>query len=527
MAVREIKQPTKLGNRLTAQDASFLYGESFGGPTHIGLLSFFEGEIAYERLYQHFEQRLHLLPRYTQRLALVPFNLAHASLEDDPNFNLANHVKFHQLPAGTSEADLIKAAVQIFEPPLSRTQPLWQIHAFTGLEGGRTGVLWKIHHCLVDGVSAMELTTVAFDFRPDAPPPEPPPEKPRTPRPVPSLAENLLNAIQDLMDAQVNAAWRAQEMLRKPKELAEQTKQLSEAAQALSQMMARPIVAAPWNIGLCSQHRSFARAHYSFAEFRAIRNALGGTINDLVLTMLSEAAARYLKQHDCKPRNLLLRIGCPVNVRREDQHGTLGNRVSMMFPELPAVPMDLVKRMEAVKQETERIKTERLPQGLELLSEATSVFPPSIIGVTSSLATFSLDAAMMMSRLAPSIPATGVPGFGINFVATNVPGVQTPQYLAGHLMIDQVGLIPCAGSLGYGVAITTYNQNIDFGLMAEPTMMPDVNLMKSLLDEVFAEFYQTAQRVIQQPVPPCGDSSTRALRARITRLSAHQETSPR
>jgi hypothetical protein len=171
----------------------------------------------------------------------------------------------------------------------------------------------------------------------------------------------------------------------------------------------------------------------------------------------------------------------------------------MMFPELPALPMDLVKRMEAVKQETERIKTERLPQGLELLSEATSLFPPSIIGVTSSLATFSLDAAMMLSRLAPSIPVTGVPGFGINFVATNVPGVQTPQYLARHLMIDQVGLIPCAGSLGYGVVITSYNQNIDFGLMAEPTMMPDVNLMKSLLDEVFAEFYQTAQRVSQQP----------------------------
>lgn len=498
MAVRELKQPTKLGNRLTAQDASFLYGESFSGPTHIGLLSFFEGEIAFERLYRHFEQRLHLLPRYSQRLALVPFNLAHASLEDDPNFKLENHVKYHQLPVGTSEAEFIKAAMRIFEPPLSRTRPLWEIHVFTGLEGGRTGILWKIHHCLVDGVSAMELTTVVFDFHPDAPPPEPP-EKPRTPHPAPSLAENLLNAIQDLMDEQLNVAWRAQEMLRKPKELAQQTKQLSETAQALSRMLARPIVAAPWNAGLCSQRRSFALARYPFADIRAIRNALGGTVNDVVLTLLSEAAARYLKQHDCKPGDLPLRIGCPVNVRREDQHGMLGNRVSMMFPELPATPMDLVKRLEAVKQETERIKAERLPQGLELLSEATNLFPPSIMGLTSLLATFSLDSAVMLRRLAPSIPAAGVPGFGINFIATNVPGVQAPQYLAGHQMIDQVGLIPCAGNLGYGVAITSYNQNMHFGLMAEPRMMPDVDVMKSLLDEVFAELNQTAQRAGQQP----------------------------
>ncbi len=170
----------------------------------------------------------------------------------------------------------------------------------------------------------------------------------------------------------------------------------------------------------------------------------------------------------------------------------------MMFPELPATPIDLVKRLEAVKQETERIKTERLPQGLELLSETTNLFPLSIMGVTSLLATFSMDSAVTLSRLAPSLPAAGVPGFGINFIATNVPGMQVPQYLAGHQMIDQVGLIPCAGSLGYGVAITSYNQNMHFGLMAEPRMMPDVDVMKSLLDEVFAELKQIAQRASQQ-----------------------------
>ena len=498
MAVYEIKQAMKLGNRLTAQDASFLYGESFNGPTHVGMLSFFQGQIPFDRLFQHFEQRIHLLTRYTQRLAFVPFNLAHASLEDDPNFKLENHIKHHPLPAETSEADFIKAMIPLLEPPLNRTRPLWELHVFTGVEGDRTAMLWKIHHCLVDGVSAMELTTVVFDFHPDDPPPKPP-EKPPAKHPTQSLAENLMTALQDLMDAQVNAAWRVQEMLRRPTELAEQTRQLTETTQMLSQMLARPIVAAPWNNGLCSQRRSFARSRFPFADFRAIRNALGGTVNDVVLTILGEAAARYLKQHDFNPGNLPFRIGCPVNVRREDQHGMLGNRVSMMFPELPATPMDLVKRLELVKRETERIKEEKLPQGLELLSETTNLFPASIMGLTSFVATFSLDSAVTLSRLTPVMPtAAGAPGFGINFVATNVPGVQVPQYLAGHMMIDQVGLIPCAGNLGFGVAITSYNQNMHFGLMAEPNMMPDVDLMKSLLDQVFAELKEIASKASQQ-----------------------------
>jgi len=498
MAVRELKQSAKLANRLTAQDASFLYGESFNGPTHVGMLSFFDGQIPFDRLLMHFEQRLPLLQRYTQRLAFVPFNLAHASLEDDPNFKLENHIKHHPLPNGTSEADLIKAVMRAAEPPLNRTRPLWEVHVFTGVEGDRTAMLWKIHHCLVDGVSAMELTTVVFDFHPNDPAPEPP-KKARVAHPVSSLAENLMTALQDLMDEQLNAAWRVQEMLRKPMMLAEQTRQLSETAQMLSQMLAKPIVAAPWNNGLCSQRRSFARSRYPFADFRAIRNALGGTVNDVVLCCLSEAAARYLKQHDCAPGILPLRIGCPVNVRREDQHGMLGNRVSMMFPELPATPMDLVKRLDIVKGETDRIKEEKLPQGLELLSSTTNLFPASIMGLTSLLAMFSLDSAVTLSRLSPTMPpAAGVPGFGINFVATNVPGVQVPQYLAGHQMIDQIGLLPCAGNLGYGVAITSYNQNMHFGLMAEPNMFPDVDLMKSLLDEVFTELREIAKKASQQ-----------------------------
>ncbi len=493
MAVPDSSRTASLGRRLTAQDASFLYAESFSGPAHVGMLSFFEGEIPFDRLVGHIEGRLHLLPRYRQRLVPVPLNLAHASLEDDPAFKIENHVKCHRLTPGTSEAEMIQAALRIYEPPLSRSRPLWEMHAFQGVEGGRTGLLWKVHHCLSDGVSAVDLTSGLLDFRADAPSSEPPRE-PWTPHPLPSPAENLLAAWQDLMEGQVDAAWRAQELLRSPKELAERTRQLGEAARTISRLFSHPIVAAPWNAGCVSARRNLAWARYPFNDIRAIRNAFGGTVNDVVLAMVSEAAARYLAQHGRNPGDLPLRIGCPVNITREDERGTLGNRISMTFPELPATPMEPAERLEAVLRETERINSSRVAQSLELLTEAMNLVPPSLMGLTSMLASVGIDSAAMLSKLVPALPngRFGIPACGVNFIATNAPGVQVAQYLAGHALLDTISLAPLAGNLGYGVSIFGYNQNLYFGMMAEPRLMPDVELMKSLLDEVFEELKQAA-----------------------------------
>ncbi len=153
----------KLNHRLTAQDAAFIYGESRNGPMHIGSISFFEDEITYAELIRHFDSRLHLVPRYRQRLMPVPLNLDHATLEDDFDFKIENHVKLHQLPADASEAQLIEAAMAVFRKPLDRSRPLWEVHLFNGFKGNRSVILWLIHHCLVDGVSGMELLNVVMD----------------------------------------------------------------------------------------------------------------------------------------------------------------------------------------------------------------------------------------------------------------------------------------------------------------------------------------------------------------------------
>ncbi len=483
----------KLSRRLTAQDASFLYAESRNGPTHIGSISFFEGHIPFEDLVRHIKGRLHLVPRYRQKLTEVPFRLNHATWEDDADFKLENHMIRHVLPAGSTDADVVRSALDIYERGLDRSRPLWDMHSFEGLSGNRTALLWRIHHCLVDGVSGVELSTVVLDFKRDAAPPEPPKEE-WVPKPLPNLVENLFDAAFDGAQTQLGIYRRLSETFLKPSELLNRVKLLTEAGLSFARML-RPIAPVPWTRRLVTNRRALAWSSFSFAKIRAIRNSLGGTVNDVVLTLLTEGAARYLQHHGYELKGQYFRIGCPVNVRKNEESGALGNRVSMMFPEIPAEPMTPVARLKAVNEETERIKKSAAPQGLELLMESAELMPPSLASYGGQLAMNALDGAVALTNLLPEVPVNprfAIPGFGMSFLATNVPGVMVPQYLAGHQCIDAIGLVPLAANTGYGVAIGSFNQKLYFGMVSEPTSMPDVDLMKAYVEEVFEELRMTA-----------------------------------
>jgi hypothetical protein len=259
--------------------------------------------------------------------------------------------------------------------------------------------------------------------------------------------------------------------------------------------MLRPIAAVPWARRLVTSRRVLAWSSFSFAEIRAIRNTLGGTLNDVVLTLLTEGAARYLQHHGYAAKGQYFRIGCPVNVRKSEDSKALGNRVSMMFPEIPAEPMAPAARLTTVNQETERIKQSAAPQGLELLMETTELIPPSLASYGGQLAMNALDGVIALSGLIPTLtvdPRFAIPRFGMISLATNFPGVMVPQYLAGHQCLEMVGLVPLAANVGYSVAITSYNQKLYFGMMSEPTSMPDVDVMKAYVDEVFEELATAA-----------------------------------
>jgi diacylglycerol O-acyltransferase len=477
----------RLSHRLTDQDATFIYGESRNGPLHVGALSFFEDEITYPELIRHFESRLPLVPRYRQRLIPVPFNLNHATLEDDPDFKIENHVKFHQLPTDTSEAQLIEAALAVFQKPLDRGLPLWEVHLFNGFKGNHSLLLWSIHHCLVDGVSGMALLNVVMDFRPDPPATESNPA-PWAPKPLPGPLQQVIDAALDRAQEQIDSMRRLSRV-----DFRSSIKDLRSTAGTLARLgerMARPIAATPWSAGLVSQERTLAWLRTSFADLRAIRTAFGGTINDIVLTMLSEGAARYLRHHGVEP-GAPFRIGCPVNVRHEEESGSLGNRVSMMFPELPAEPMEPVARLKLVAAETQRIKEAAEPQALAEMGNGGTV-SPVITAMLGAITSAAMDAAVSLQRIFPSQGRRAAQAQGINFIATNVPGAQVPLYLAGHRMTAYIGLLPLGGNLGFGVPIISYNQNLYFTMMAEPNLMPDPERMKSLVEEVFEELKRDA-----------------------------------
>jgi len=475
----------KLSHRLTDQDATFIYGESRNGPLHVGALSFFEDEIPYQELIRHYESRLPLVPRYRQRLIPVPFNINHATLEDDPDFKIENHVKFHQLPADTSEAQLIEAAMAVYQKPLDRSRPLWEVHLFNGCKN-RSLLLWSIHHCLVDGVSGMALLNVVMDFRPDTPATESK-AAPWAPKPLPGPLQQMIDAAFDRAQEQIESMRRLSRVdLRSP-----DLQSTAGTLARLAERMTQPIAATPWSTGLVSQERTLAWLRTPFGDLRTIRTAFGGTINDIVLTMLSEGAARYLRDHDVTP-GAPFRIGCPVNVRREEETGALGNRVSMMFPELPSEPMDPVARLKLVAVETQRIKEAGEPQALAGSSGNGSPIPPVVTALLSAITSAAMDAAVSLQRIFPAQGRRAVQAQGINFIATNVPGAQVPLYLAGHRMVDYVGLLPLGGNLGFGVPIISYNQNLYFTMMAEPNLMPDPEHMKSLVEEVFEELKRGA-----------------------------------
>ena len=479
-------QPQRVSQRLSNQDASFLYIESQSGPMHVGSIGIFEGTISFERLLRSVEARMHLVPRLRQRLGFVPFNLAHPTLEDDPDFRIENHVKLHQLRPGSSDADMIRAAMDIFEVPFDRSRPLWEAHLFHGLEGNRSAILSTVHHCLIDGVSGVELTILLMDLSPEAPAIEPP-EEAWQPAPFPTAAQRLSRAIFDRAEARLDSARSTVASLRDQNLFGRASSESATVARLVRRFARRTLAAPAWNAAPVTQKRSLAYYKCSFSDVRAIRAAMGCTVNDVVLTILSEAAARYMKEHDCDADGKILRIGCPVNVRREDETGTLGNRVSMMFPEVPAYPIDPAARLKLVAEATHEIKGAREAQTLDAFAAAADLVPPSLMGIASAVASTAMDTSSWLSGKAPALTRMIMPAVGINFIATNVPGVQVPLYTCGHRMLDTIGLLFLAGNLGYGVAIASYDQNLCFGLVADPHLMPDLELMRLLVAQVFEE----------------------------------------
>ncbi|HYM14805.1 MAG TPA: wax ester/triacylglycerol synthase family O-acyltransferase [Dehalococcoidia bacterium] len=447
---------------MSAEDAWFLYFEKADAPLHIGSVCILEGDVPVEDVRANMEARMHLIPRYRQRAVIPPLFAGHPTWEDDPQFSLDRHVRQVTLPAPGTRQQLIELASELFAPMLARDRPLWDITVINGLEGGQTAYLNRVHHCLVDGVSGIELLLATLDMVPNPEPP-PPPSEPWQPSAPPSPVESWADAMFEQWADSLRLATEFQQQMLDPRA---QTKRMVEFARALEVALPaafRQPARAIWNRPISGKRRA-AWAEMSFQEVRGIRGALGGTVNDVMLTILAGALGRYLRDHGEKTDGVTVRLQIPVNVRREDQRGQLGNRVSMMLPELPVGISDPVQRLQAVRAEMERLKAADQANAFDALLRVASNLP----------AVYHALAGM-----------GGVPQGALNLICTNVPGPMIPLYSVGHRMLAHYPMVPLAGDLGIGAGITSFDKHLYLGVMSDPQIVPDI---EAIAEHAAAEF---------------------------------------
>jgi len=458
-------------NRLTGLDSSFLHLEHDAAThMHVASCMVFDGPPpTHEELVAHVEARLHLVPRYRQRLAFVPFGQGRPVWVDDPHFNLRYHVQQHALPRPGSDEQLKHLAGRAFSQQLDRNKPLWELWLVEGLAGDRFAILAKTHHALVDGISGVDITTVLFDVSPD-PAPTPAPEQPWVPRPMPSSAQLLADALleRSTVPAEIFRGVRA--AVRRPRRVARELFGDVRAIGSFALPGARSAPPSPLNVPI-GPHRRFTWIDEELDRIKAIKNALGGTVNDVVLATVAGGLGRYLRAHGHPTIDLQLRAMIPVSVRSDEARGALGNQVAAVWASLPVGETDPTERLALVRGEMEGLKESHQAVGARLLTELTGFAPPTVMA----------QAARLQARQRY-----------FNLVVTNVPGPQFPLYVLGREMRAIYPLVPLAQNLALGIAIISYNGCIAFGLNADFDALPDVELLAAQLGEALDELAVTA-----------------------------------
>ncbi len=452
----------RLSRRMSAQDASFLYFEKPDAPLHIGSVAIYDGTIDFERAYTSINARMHTIPRYRQRTLIPPFYAGHPTWEDDPGFSLDRHLTLLELQPGTSMEQLSEISSAIFEEPLPRDRPLWAMTLITGLQGDRSAIVSRVHHCLVDGVSGIELLLAVLDLVPN-PEPTPQPAEPWEPKTAPNPMESWGEAVFESWAAGVRNFAEAQQNLLDPRAQFRSMTSFARAVEIALPTAFRRAAPTPWNKPIGGKRRA-AWTEMNFQEVRCIRSRLGGTVNDVVLTVLGGGLGRYLQGKGVNTDGMKLRFMIPVNVRSESELGALGNRVSMMLPDIPVGIANPADRLVAVRGEMERLKAQEQGNAFESFSRASANLP-AVVHALAGMA--------------------GIPGGAINLVCTNVPGPLIPLYCVGHRMLAHYPMVPLAADLGIGVGITSYDKDLFMGIMSDSDLVGDVETIR---DYISAEF---------------------------------------
>jgi diacylglycerol O-acyltransferase len=445
--------PVPNPDRLSGLDSSFLHLERDSAHMHVGSVLVFSGEQPdLEELTGQIQRRLHLVPRYRQRLAFVPLQQGRPVWVDDPHFNPEYHIRHTALPRPGTEVELKRLAGRLFSQELDRSKPLWEIWLVSGLSGDRFAMIAKTHHALVDGVSGVDITTVLFDTTPDpAPIPEP---EPWVPRPLPGGAQLLADALLERATAPAEIVRGARALLRGPRQVLGRIRDDLTAVGALA-WAGGGAPPSPLNVDI-GPHRRFTWVEGDLARFKAIKNQLGGTVNDVVLSAVALALGRFLRARAVDVEGMELKAMVPVSVRADAERGALGNRVATMYAPLPVGLEDPVECFRRVHDAMGDLKESGQAVGAQVLTELTGFAPPTIMA----------QAARLQARQR-----------FFNLVVTNVPGPQFSLYVLGRRLQAIYPQVPLAQRQGLGIAIMSYDGRLNFGLLGDFDAMPDLDRM--------------------------------------------------
>jgi diacylglycerol O-acyltransferase len=476
-------EPSSDYERLSTQDSSFVMFEQRATHMHVAALGIFEvgrlrsesGGLDAARIAHYVESRLGAIPRYRQKLVFTPLQ-GHPVWVDDEHFDLDYHVRHTALPRPGTEEDLKRLVGRVLSQPLDRDRPLWEMWIIEGLEGDRFAILTKVHHCMVDGASGVGLLTLLFRADPDD---SVPPIEAWFPRPQPSslrlaadeLAQRAKGPIslwRDVRSAllQPEATWQ---------KARERATSVGEALRAGFHLPSESALNRP--IG---PHRRVEWRVLDLAEIKELRRRLGGTVNDVVLTLVAGALRRFLtRRHE----DLLAsdyRVVIPVNMRADPDAPATANRVSGFFLSLPVNEPDPVARFEKVRAETQRMKSSRAADGIDFFTQLVD-----------------RSGSTLLTRLGVRLAARVQP---YNQIVSNVPGPQYPLYVLGARLLCLTPLPPLFERQGLGTAVMSYDGRVCWGIVADRDVVPDVGM--------FARDVDAALEELREAAPPLPEAAT-------------------
>jgi diacylglycerol O-acyltransferase len=473
-------------DRMSPQDASFLHIENADNQMHIGSVTIFEGPApTYDEIVELIGARLRHAPRYRQKVRFVPLSLARPVWVDDPHFNVGYHVRHTALPAPGGEAELQRMAGRVMSQQLDRTRPLWEIWLVEGLSEGRWALLSKVHHCMVDGVASTDLLSVLFD---DERAGESPAGDVWSPAREPSALELVASSV-------ALRAFDPREPLRDltaralaPRDTARRLVELARGGSAMARAV-RPARGSSLS-GQVGPHRRWSWARARLSDVTTVRAAFGGTVNDVVLSVVANGFRELLQSRGESVEGRTVRTMVPVSVRRPHDRGVYDNRVSAVFADLPVGVGDPVERLHAVRAQMDGLKESKQAVAGEVLVSLSGFAPPMLLALGARI-------------------AVRAPQLNVETATTNVPGPQRPVYTLGRRLLETFPYAPVLGPIRIVVSIFSYDGALGFGVVGDLDGAPDIDVLSAGIERGLAELVAAAGG--SEPVP--APEAPKAVRA--------------